>query len=228
MNRVLKMSSSAAFLAAALAVGMLVPAADAGPNPDDWDRVVDKAIAYLRSTQADDGSWSKEKSPGVTGVILTGLLDTGKVSPNGILLLGPRVGYSVDEWLPWVRVGGAFTSGSHDAQLTYTPAAGSLAPAESFTGSKNVQNHGFNVGLGVDYGVQGPWSFVAEYNYVKLSKGSNSDVNCTSTGLKGSALCANYGQFDLSNIHNSFTMNMFRVGFHYRFYPRRSASQEQL
>jgi squalene-hopene/tetraprenyl-beta-curcumene cyclase len=54
----------------------------AGPNPDDWGRVVDKAIMFLRSTQAEDGSWSKEKSPGVTGVILTGLLQTGKVSPN--------------------------------------------------------------------------------------------------------------------------------------------------
>jgi opacity protein-like surface antigen len=144
---------------------------------------------------------------------------SGKISPNGILLLGPRVGYAVDEWLPWVRIGGAFTSGSHDAQLCYTPAASVNLTAGCTTGSKNVQNHGFNFGLGVDYGVQGPWSVVAEYNYVKLSKGSNSDVNCTSTaGLKGSALCAQYGQFDLSNIHNSFTMNMFRVGVHYGFH----------
>ena len=97
-----------------------------------------------------------------------------------------------------------------------------LCPAASFTGSKNSQSHGFNVGLGVDYGVQGPWSVVAEYNDVKLSKGSNSDVNCTSTGaLKGSTLCANYANFDLSNIHNSFTMsNMFRVGVHYGFHEK--------
>ena len=27
----------------------------------------------------------------------------------------------------------------------------------------------------------------------------------------------NYANFSLDNIHNSFTMNMFRVGFHYRF-----------
>jgi len=141
---------------------------------------------------------------------------SGKVSPNGILLVGPRVGYAVDEWLPWVRLGGAFTSGSHDAQLTFTPAGGGAT--QSFTGSKNVQNHGFNVGLGVDYGVQGPWSVVAEYNYVKLSKGSNSDVNCVSSSIKGSAFCTTYANFDLSNIHNSFTMNMFRVGFHYGFH----------
>jgi outer membrane immunogenic protein len=160
-------------------------------------------------------SYTFAGSPAIPPGIYTA---SGKVSPNGIFLLGPRVGYSVDEWLPWVRLGGAFTSGSHDGTLSYTPAAGSLAPAASVTGSKNVQNHGFNVGLGIDYGVQGPWSVVAEYNYVKLSKGSNSDVNCTSTSIKGSALCTNYANFDLSNIHNSFTMNMFRVGFHYGFH----------
>ena len=140
---------------------------------------------------------------------------SGKVSPNGILLVGPRVGYAVDEWLPWVRLGGAFTSGSHDLNLTYTPAGGGAT--QSFTGSKNQQNHGFNVGLGVDYGVSGPWSLVAEYNYVKLNKGSNSDVNCSSSSIKGSAFCTAYANFDLDNIHNSFTMNMFRVGVHYSF-----------
>ena len=142
---------------------------------------------------------------------------SGKVSPNGIILLGPRVGYSIDEFLPWVRIGGAFTSGSHNSELSYTPAAGSAAGPASFSGSKNSQNHGFNVGLGLDYGITGPWSFVAEYNYVKLSKGSNSDVNCSSSSIKGSSLCTAYGNFELDNIHNSFTMNMFRVGFHYNF-----------
>src|SRR5262249_8715368 len=56
------------------------PAKKAGPDPKEWDRVVDRAIAYLRSTQADDGSWSGKQSPGVTGIVLTGLLKTGKVS----------------------------------------------------------------------------------------------------------------------------------------------------
>jgi squalene-hopene/tetraprenyl-beta-curcumene cyclase len=73
----------ALIVAGIVTLGVLLPKAEpAGPNPDDWDRVVDKAIMFLRSTQAEDGSWSKEKSPGVTGVILTGLLQTGKVSPN--------------------------------------------------------------------------------------------------------------------------------------------------
>jgi squalene-hopene/tetraprenyl-beta-curcumene cyclase len=43
---------------------------------------LDKAIAYLRKTQAADGSWSGKKSPGITGVVLTGILQTGRVSEN--------------------------------------------------------------------------------------------------------------------------------------------------
>ncbi len=53
-----------------------------GPDPAEWDRIVDKAIAYLRSTQAEDGSWSGNRTPGVTGIVLTGLLRTGKITPD--------------------------------------------------------------------------------------------------------------------------------------------------
>ena len=49
---------------------------------------------------------------------------SGKVSPDGILLLGPRVGYAFDQWLPYMRVGGAFTSGQHTSTLSFTPSAG--------------------------------------------------------------------------------------------------------
>jgi squalene-hopene/tetraprenyl-beta-curcumene cyclase len=45
-----------------------------------WDQIVDRAIRYLRDTQANDGSWSEDRSPGVTGVVLTGVLSTGKLS----------------------------------------------------------------------------------------------------------------------------------------------------
>src|SRR5437660_57668 len=47
-----------------------------------WNQMAEKAITYLRGTQADDGTWSRTKAPGVTGVVLTGLLQTGKVTPN--------------------------------------------------------------------------------------------------------------------------------------------------
>jgi squalene-hopene/tetraprenyl-beta-curcumene cyclase len=51
-----------------------------GPEPKKWDEMVDNAIRYLRGTQQPDGSWSEKRSPGVTGIVLTGLLRTGRVS----------------------------------------------------------------------------------------------------------------------------------------------------
>jgi squalene-hopene/tetraprenyl-beta-curcumene cyclase len=48
----------------------------------EWDRVVDKGIAYLKGSQSEDGTWSKNLTPGVTGIAVTGLLQTGKVTPK--------------------------------------------------------------------------------------------------------------------------------------------------
>src|SRR5262245_63145376 len=44
---------------------------------------IQKGIRYLRSTgQAEDGSFSKQLGPGITGIVLTGLLRTRQVSPT--------------------------------------------------------------------------------------------------------------------------------------------------
>lgn len=56
--------------------------AAAGPDLKMWEGVVTKAVTHLRATQAEDGSWSREKSVGVTGVVVTGLLETGRVGPS--------------------------------------------------------------------------------------------------------------------------------------------------
>lgn len=63
-------------LAVAVMLGLLATAAAKEPN---WDETVEKAIAYLRKTQAPDGSWGAKQSPGITGIVLTGLLRTGKL-----------------------------------------------------------------------------------------------------------------------------------------------------
>jgi squalene-hopene/tetraprenyl-beta-curcumene cyclase len=77
--------------ACALALGSLAPGGNtkekAGPSPPPvdaarWNAVVEKAIAFLKDSQEKNGGWSTAKSPGVTGVALTGLLRSGKVSPN--------------------------------------------------------------------------------------------------------------------------------------------------
>jgi squalene-hopene/tetraprenyl-beta-curcumene cyclase len=76
----------AATIPALIFCGALIalPGSDAADTAEagSWDRTVAKALDYLRTTQAADGSWSRQKSPGITGVVLTGMLGTGKVSPE--------------------------------------------------------------------------------------------------------------------------------------------------
>ena len=50
-----------------------------GPDQKTWDAVVNKAIRFLKATQDKDGGWNTAKSPGITGIALTGMLKTGKV-----------------------------------------------------------------------------------------------------------------------------------------------------
>jgi squalene-hopene/tetraprenyl-beta-curcumene cyclase len=72
-------------LTAAAALGLLtaLPAAEpdkkAAPAAGQWDQTVDKAIAYLKAHQSEDGSWSSKQNIGVTGIVVTGMVQTGKV-----------------------------------------------------------------------------------------------------------------------------------------------------
>ncbi len=56
-----------------------VPFAEAADDKT-WDETVEKAVSFFRKTQSDDGSWGSKQSPGITGVVVTGLLRTGKVT----------------------------------------------------------------------------------------------------------------------------------------------------
>jgi squalene-hopene/tetraprenyl-beta-curcumene cyclase len=91
--------------AGAVALAMLCLLAIQGPAAEpagQWDTTVDRAIAYLKSTQAEDGSWGKP-NPGITGLVLTGMLRSGKVGPKDPVverglkyiegLINPRAGH---------------------------------------------------------------------------------------------------------------------------------------
>jgi squalene-hopene/tetraprenyl-beta-curcumene cyclase len=73
----LRLSGLALLFVAVLAV---LPSPAAEPAPKEWDRVVDKAVAYLKEHQGTDGAWSEDKSPGVTGIAMTGMLECGKIT----------------------------------------------------------------------------------------------------------------------------------------------------
>lgn len=74
-----------------------------GADPKTWNASVDKAIAFLRAAQEPNGSWGSSRSPGITGIVVTGLLRTGKVSPSDPMiekalkyiesLINPRAGH---------------------------------------------------------------------------------------------------------------------------------------
>lgn len=55
------------------------PKPQASDAAKEWDAMVDKATAYLKTSQDENGGWSTSKTPGITGIVLTGLLRTGKV-----------------------------------------------------------------------------------------------------------------------------------------------------
>jgi squalene-hopene/tetraprenyl-beta-curcumene cyclase len=45
-----------------------------------WAEVTDAGFAYLKTAQAEDGTWNKKAHPGITAFVLTSLLKTGKVT----------------------------------------------------------------------------------------------------------------------------------------------------
>ncbi len=65
-------------LAAFAATFALMPAA-AQPPADQLKTTVDKAVAYLKKSQNEDGSWCARtrQNRGVTGIVVTGLIGTG-------------------------------------------------------------------------------------------------------------------------------------------------------
>jgi squalene-hopene/tetraprenyl-beta-curcumene cyclase len=56
------------------------PSKSFGPDQKQWDEVADKAVKYLKDQQEENGGWSTKQSPGVTGLVVTGLLETGKMT----------------------------------------------------------------------------------------------------------------------------------------------------
>jgi squalene-hopene/tetraprenyl-beta-curcumene cyclase len=66
----------------ALGVALLPGSAPAQPKDDAWKTAVEKATAYLKKSQNENGSWSAEpQNRGTTGIVVTGLIRCG-VKPD--------------------------------------------------------------------------------------------------------------------------------------------------
>ncbi|MFO0808499.1 MAG: prenyltransferase/squalene oxidase repeat-containing protein [Gemmataceae bacterium] len=65
---------------------------------EQWAKAVERGVAYLKARQAEDGTWSKAASPGVTGIVLTGLLKCGVAPDDPVVAKGLKfVESQVDE-----------------------------------------------------------------------------------------------------------------------------------
>lgn len=137
---------------------------------------------------------------------------SGKLSPNDFIVIGPRIGFAGDLWLPYLRVGAIITTGSRDSTLSYTP-TGATKPAASFSGGRNFRSSGWAAGGGTEIGLNGAWSITAEYLHVNLGRSPNSTTTCNGSA----SACAAFSGISLDSIHNNFSANIFRVGFTYWF-----------
>jgi outer membrane immunogenic protein len=137
---------------------------------------------------------------------------SGKSTPSGFAVIGPRVGYGSLQFLSYITGGAAITGGSHNSTLSYTP-TGEKIPTASFNGGKSFASTGWAAGGGIEYGLNGPWSISAEYLHVNLGKGSDSTAACSGSA----AACAAFSGISFASVHNSFTANTFRIGINYWF-----------
>ena len=135
---------------------------------------------------------------------------SGKDTPNGFAVIGPRIGYGALQFLSYIKAGAVITDGSHNSTLSYIP-AGSKVPTASFSGGKSFASTGWAAGAGFEYGLNGPWSISAEYLHVALGKGSDSTSTCAG------AACTAFTGISFDSTHGNFTANTFRIGINYWF-----------
>jgi outer membrane immunogenic protein len=137
---------------------------------------------------------------------------SGKSTPKGFAVIGPRIGYGSLQFLSYMTGGAVITGSSHDSTLSYTP-TGEKIPTTSFSGGKPFASTGWAAGGGIEYGLNGPWSISAEYLYVNLGKGSDSTAPCSGSA----AACAAFSAISFDSVHNNFTANTFHIGINYWF-----------
>jgi opacity protein-like surface antigen len=137
---------------------------------------------------------------------------SGRLSPSAFGIIGPRIGYAGDHWLPYLKVGAIITDGSRGSTLSYTR-TGTAKPSVSFSGGRTFASAGWVTGGGVEFVLSGPWSISAEYVHASLGNGSDSIASCAGSA----SACAAFSGISLDSAHSSFTANIFRIGINYWF-----------
>jgi len=68
----------------AFGISLSIASAEAPKKPTkaEWDAVVAKAVKFLKDNQDDAGGWGTKKNIGITGIVVTGLLQTGSTAES--------------------------------------------------------------------------------------------------------------------------------------------------
>ena len=73
------------------------------------EAAIDRGIAYLRTQQNDDGSWSPEVGPAITALVLTGLISEPDIAPDD-----PQAAKAIDYILDQANEDGTISGGFLD------------------------------------------------------------------------------------------------------------------
>ncbi len=193
----------------ACASGSLVGGVQIGENLE-YQRVFWGLAADINFTTGEKTtrSWSSTGTSLPAGTYST----SERLSPDGFLILAPRIGYAGREFAPYVSAGGLVAFGGQDSSITYKP-SGAARPAASFNGAKSFDTVGWVAGAGIEWGLYGPWSIGFEYMHASLGKGTSASPSCVATA----ATCEPFSGIALENSRTAFTLNMFRVAVNYYF-----------
>jgi outer membrane immunogenic protein len=137
---------------------------------------------------------------------------SGRLSPSGLLMLGPRVGYAGDLLLPYLRAGGLTTVGGRNSSVSFTP-AGTTKSTAPFSGGDNFSSTGWAAGGGSEIGLNGAWSISVDYLHLSFGGGAHATTSCSG----GAAACSAFTDVALVSGHTGFHENMFRVGINHWF-----------
>jgi squalene-hopene/tetraprenyl-beta-curcumene cyclase len=156
------------------------PAAAAGTDPGE---MMGKAVAFLRPRQGRDGSWSGDREPGITALVLTAMLRSGRVTPDE-----PAVTRGLAFLERYIGPKGALSEAPHSV---YTTSVGLMAFHEANRGGR------------YDRVIKGSQDFLKSSQIDEGEGKSRDDVSYGGLGYGGGN-----GRPDLSN--TSFTIEALR------------------
>ena len=105
----------------------------AADGPAIAEELTAKAASFLKSRQKADGSWSSEKGPGITGLVVTALLRSKRAMPAEPAI---TKGLAYLEGFISPRSGGLATEGAFAANSNYATSIALMAFHEANTGGR--------------------------------------------------------------------------------------------